>query len=48
MMAIDPNLIALADREENVAEEDGIDTVFAPPEIQAVSGNEQKIETRQP
>ncbi len=52
MMAIDPNLIALVDRKENVVGEDGIDTVFASPEIQAVSGNEQiheqKIETRQP
>ncbi len=52
MMAIDPNLIALADREENAVEEDGIDTVFASPGVPAVSGNEQikeqNIQTQQP
>ncbi|WP_457576651.1 tetratricopeptide repeat protein [Desulfomarina sp.] len=52
MMAIDPNLITLADREENMVDEDGIDTVFSSPGIPAVSGNEQireqNIETKQP
>jgi hypothetical protein len=41
MMAIDPNLIALADREENGVEGDGVDSVFGAPSDSAMTGEEQ-------
>lgn len=41
MMAIDPNLIALADREESAVKEDGIDSVFGAAEDPAITGEKQ-------